>query len=175
MPQDRPAHDSLIVDSLIVDSPSGRLRITAENAAITRLSWLGDSYALPAGGEGTAPVLAEAANQLGAYFTGRLQAFDLPLAPAGSAFHIRAWQALSDIPFGEVRTYGDIARHLGSSARAVGTACARNPIPIIIPCHRVVGTGSDGGFSGGTGLPTKYALLALEGVTLPGSAQLALL
>jgi methylated-DNA-[protein]-cysteine S-methyltransferase len=108
------------------------------------------------------PLLAEARQQLQAYFDGDRLAFDLPLAPAGTAYQRRVWQALCDIPPGVTRTYADIARAVGGSPRAVGGANGRNPIPIVIPCHRVVATTGIGGYSGGDGLPTKRFLLALE-------------
>ena len=107
-------------------------------------------------------MLARARDQLHAYFDGALVEFDLPLAPAGTAYRQRVWAALRRIPLGEVRTYGEIARAAGGSPRSVGGANAGNPIPIFIPCHRVVATGGIGGYSGGDGLDTKRALLGLE-------------
>jgi len=101
--------------------------------------------------------------QLTAYFEGRLKRFDLPLAPVGTAFQLSVWEALKAIPYGEVASYGEIARAIGNpkAVRAVGGANARNPIPIIIPCHRVIG--SDGSLTGfGGGLETKRRLLDLE-------------
>jgi O-6-methylguanine DNA methyltransferase len=109
-----------------------------------------------------------AAQQLGEYFAGRRREFDLPLAPAGTDFQLRVWQALRAIPYGAVRNYGDIARAIGQpkASRAVGQANGRNPLPIVIPCHRVIaGDGTIGGFSSGLGV--KHRLLALEGVELP--------
>jgi methylated-DNA-[protein]-cysteine S-methyltransferase len=87
----------------------------------------------------------------------------LPLRPAGSDFEQRVWAAMQDIPYGKTRCYGDLANATGSAARAVGRACGRNPIPIVIPCHRVLGKGWMGGYSGDGGLKTKTALLTLEG------------
>jgi methylated-DNA-[protein]-cysteine S-methyltransferase len=107
---------------------------------------------------------AEARAQLGAYFDGRLRQFDLPLAPAGTAFQRSVWQALEQIPYGQTRTYGQLAAELGSprAMRAVGAANGRNPISIVIPCHRLVG--SDGSLTGyGGGLARKQWLLELEG------------
>jgi methylated-DNA-[protein]-cysteine S-methyltransferase len=109
------------------------------------------------------PLLAAAARQLDAYFAGKLTDFDLPLRPAGSDFERSVWAAMQDIPFGETRCYGDLAAAIHSAPRAVGGACGRNPIPIVIPCHRVLGKGWMGGYSGSGGLTTKKALLALEG------------
>lgn len=101
--------------------------------------------------------------QLDAYFGGELQQFDLPLAPEGTAFQQRVWSALQEIPYGETWSYGELARHIGrpTASRAVGAANGLNPIPVIIPCHRVIGAnGRLTGFGGG--LPTKEYLLSLE-------------
>jgi methylated-DNA-[protein]-cysteine S-methyltransferase len=104
----------------------------------------------------------EARAQLHAYFDGELTDFDLPLAPAGTPYRRRVWQALCDIPYGETRCYAAIATAAGGSARSVGQANGCNPIPIIIPCHRVVASTHLGGYSGGEGLSTKRYLLSLE-------------
>ena len=93
---------------------------------------------------------------------GELLAFDLPLAPAGTPYRQRVWAALCDIPYGATRTYTDIARVAGGGSRSVGGANGANPIPILIPCHRVVAVGGIGGYSGGDGLETKRRLLRLE-------------
>jgi methylated-DNA-[protein]-cysteine S-methyltransferase len=114
-------------------------------------------------GEALAPYLAE----FDAYFAGRLQRFTLPLAARGTAFQQAVWQALCDIPYGETRSYGEIARTIGkpSASRAVGAANGRNPLSIIVPCHRVIGqNGSLTGYAGG--LPIKQVLLHLEGIAL---------
>jgi methylated-DNA-[protein]-cysteine S-methyltransferase len=111
----------------------------------------------------SAQPFAEAVRQLDAYFAGRLRQFDLPLAPKGTAFQQRVWQALLDIPYGETVSYGELARRISrpSAVRAVGAANGQNPLSIVIPCHRVIG--SDGRLVGyGGGLPAKSALLALE-------------
>ncbi len=106
-------------------------------------------------------VVREATSQLAAYFRGELRDFDLPLDPKGTAFHHRVWAALRRIPYGEVRSYSDLARELGSVARAVGQANGANPIAIILPCHRVIAQdGSLGGYSGG--LDRKRYLLDME-------------
>ncbi len=113
------------------------------------------------------PLTKEAARQLTAYFDGKLQIFDLPLDPHGSAFQRAVCFEMCRIPYGERLTYGDIAKTLGKPAQAVGSACGHNPIPIIIPCHRVVGSdGSMTGFSGGEGVETKVWLLQHEGMLL---------
>jgi methylated-DNA-[protein]-cysteine S-methyltransferase len=114
-------------------------------------------------GEALAPYLAE----FDAYFAGRLQRFTLPLAARGTAFQQAVWQALCEIPYGETRSYGEIARAIGkpSASRAVGAANGRNPLSIIVPCHRVIGqNGSLTGYAGG--LPIKQELLRLEGIAL---------
>ena len=108
-------------------------------------------------------VLEEARRQLRAYAVGELQAFDLPLRVRGTDFQRAVCSAMSEIPFGDTCTYGDIARQLGVPAQAVGQACGGNPIPVIIPCHRVMGAKGLTGFSGGAGVETKVALLRHEG------------
>jgi methylated-DNA-[protein]-cysteine S-methyltransferase len=107
-------------------------------------------------------LLRRACDQLHKYFDQELSEFDLPLAPAGSLYQQRVWQALCAIPYGATKTYLDIARVAGGSPRSVGQANGNNPIPILIPCHRVVATTHIGGYSGGDGLDTKRWLLALE-------------
>lgn len=140
-----------------VASPLGPLTLTEQGGALVALDW-GRSDAADA----PSPLLREAEMQLGAYFAGQLKRFDLPLAPEGTDFHKSVWDALLAIPYGETFTYGELARGLRSFARAVGIGCGANPIPIIIPCHRVVGVNSLGGYSGQGGLATKRRLLALE-------------
>lgn len=111
------------------------------------------------------PLLKEARRQLNAYFDGRLQSFDLPLSASGSAFQKRVWDHLSEIEYGRIETYGEVAKAVGSVARAVGGACGRNPIGIVVPCHRVIGANNSlTGFSADGGIDTKRALLRLEGV-----------
>jgi len=148
-----------------VDTPVGRLALEADHDAVTGVRWA--SRGERARERAISPLLKEAARQLDRYFAGKLKTFDLPLAARGTAFQKRAWAMMRDIPYGETATYGGLAMALDSGPRAVGMACGRNPIPIIVPCHRVLGSGgSVGGFSGGRGLPTKRQLLALEGVVL---------
>ncbi|MEC8173147.1 MAG: methylated-DNA--[protein]-cysteine S-methyltransferase [Pseudomonadota bacterium] len=111
------------------------------------------------------PLAEEVARQLNAYFTGRVFSFDLPLAPPHSEIKAGISQCIIDIPFGEMQTYGELAKELGSASQAVGQACGLNPFPIIDPCHRVVAAGGRlGGFSGGNGVPTKRKLLNHEAV-----------
>lgn len=145
-------------DCRTVESPLGPLTVAARDGAIVALRFGGSARWEPAGG-----VLDEAARQLDEYFAGARRAFDLPLAPAGTPFRRRVWQALRTIPWGRTRSYGAVARALGTAPRAVGGACAANPIPIIVPCHRVVAAGGGlGGFSGGEGCDTKRRLLEHE-------------
>ncbi len=149
----------------IIESPVGRLSITEANGALVRIAWSDHEAGDPRAQPGETPLLARAAEQLGEYFAGARRDFDLPLNPAGTAFQRRVWTEMARIPFGATASYGALARKTGSVARAVGGACGANPIPIVIPCHRVVGKGGAlGGFSGGTGVETKIALLELEGV-----------
>jgi methylated-DNA-[protein]-cysteine S-methyltransferase len=143
--------------SLSIPSPIGQLTIDELADAIVAIRW-----ADAPSGNGS-PLLAEAARQLAAYFDGRLCDFALPLAPAGSPFETSVWSAMRAIPYGETRNYGDLAEAVGSAPRAVGGACGRNPIPIVIPCHRVLAKAGLGGYSGAGGLATKQRLLALEG------------
>ncbi len=134
----------------------GDLSIAEEVGAIVSVDW-GWSR-----DQTVTPLLSRARDQLFAYLDGHLTRFDLPLNPAGTPYRRRIWFALLDIPYGATRSYADIARQAGGSPRSVGQANGSNPIPIIIPCHRVLATTGIGGYSGGDGLPTKRALLALE-------------
>ncbi|MDP5293181.1 methylated-DNA--[protein]-cysteine S-methyltransferase [Oceanimonas sp. CHS3-5] len=144
----------------IISSPCGPLRIDASPEAITGIHFLNeDTLALSP----TSPLLMNACAQLDAYFSGRLQRFTLPLAPQGTPFQQQVWRALQHIPWGEHRSYGDIAGAIGNprAMRAVGAANGRNPIAIVIPCHRVIGAnGSLTGYAGG--LERKRWLLAHE-------------
>ena len=117
-------------------------------------------------------LLKEAGRQLQDYFSGKLREFDLPLAPAGTEFMLRIWESLCTIPYGETRSYQEIAQDVGrrKAARAVGLACNRNPIPIIIPCHRVIGAGGKlTGYRGG--LTIKSLLLDLEKMSIKTDPQ----
>jgi methylated-DNA-[protein]-cysteine S-methyltransferase len=148
-----------------IDSPTGRLALEADGDTLTGVRWT--STAERAQVEKPTPVLKEATNQLERYFARKLRRFDLPLSSRGTDFQKRVWQMMVEIPYGETATYGGMAMALGSGPRAVGMACGRNPIPIVVPCHRVLASGGkEGGFSGGRGLPTKRQLLAIEGVVL---------
>ncbi len=145
-----------------VMSPVGRLAVEADHDAVTRVRWA--SPGETSRDKSSSALLKEAARQLDLYFAKKLQRFDLPLGAAGTDFQKRVWAVMCDIPYGETATYGGLAMALSTGPRPVGMACGRNPIPIIQPCHRVLGSGGkEGGFSGGDGLPTKRKLLALEG------------
>ena len=155
---------------LLVPGPFGALLVVAGNDAVTGLSWARPG----AGGTGdvATSLQTEAARQLRAYFAGRLRRFDLPLAPRGSDFQTTAWRVLVDIPYGETWSYGELAAAVGSAARAVARACAANPIAVVIPCHRVIGSDRRlTGYSGGLGLVTKRALLEHEGAAPARSAK----
>ncbi len=147
------------------DSPVGRLVVEEDDGAIVRLSWRSNS---PASKEPATPLLRETKRQLDAYFARQLtQDFDLPVRPRGSEFEQAVWTRMRQIPYGRTATYGEMAKDIDAIARAVGGACGANPIPIVIPCHRVVGGGTSwGGYSGRGGVETKSFLLALEGATL---------
>jgi methylated-DNA-[protein]-cysteine S-methyltransferase len=137
-------------------TPIGDLSVAEEDGAIVSLDWGWGRDQSPT------PLLCRARDELFAYFDGILTRFDLPLNPAGTSYRRRVWSALLQIPYGATRSYAEIARQVGGSPRSVGQAVGANPIPIIIPCHRVLATNGIGGYSGGEGLPTKRALLALE-------------
>ena len=147
---------------ITTNSPIGPLTLFAEDDAIVAVEWGWP----PDSEDPPGPLLEEARDQVEAYFAGRLRRFSLPLAPHGTAFQRRVWQQLQQIDFGATRTYGDLASDLKTSPRAVGGACGRNPLPILIPCHRVLGgNGSLGGYSGLDGIDTKRFLLRLEGAS----------
>lgn len=148
--------------SIVVPSPLGPLTLFAVAGEIVSLDW-GKGMET----EETPPVLNDAAAQLAEYFAGRRRDFDLPLNPEGSVFQKKVWAAMRAIPYGQTRTYGDVARELRTAAQAVGGACGANHIPIIIPCHRILGTGNLGGYSGFGTLDTKRELLRLEGAIVP--------
>lgn len=149
-----------MINRMCVESPLGPLTLTEENGSIVRLEFAGCGEACA-----ESAVLREARAQLTGYFAGERRAFNLPLAPSGTPFQQAVWQALGEIPYGQTRSYGDIARAVGreKACRAVGMANHRNPIPVIIPCHRVIGAdGSLAGYGGGTDI--KRFLLRLEGL-----------
>jgi len=114
------------------------------------------------------PLLRRAEGQIVEYFAGRRRHFDLPLAPAPTPFQARVRDAMQSIPYGQTRTYGELAHSAGGAPRAIGQACGANPLPLVVPCHRVVASNGIGGYSGGSGLATKRLLLALEGGAIAG-------
>jgi methylated-DNA-[protein]-cysteine S-methyltransferase len=143
---------------LALATPLGDVTLFEEEDALVAIDWG------HAAGERTTPLLIEARRQIEAYFVGDLREFDLPLAPYGTAFQRRLWNELQRIPYGHTASYGDIAHRIDSGPRAVGGACGRNPLPVVIPCHRVLASGKKlGGYSGMDGLNTKRFLLRLEG------------
>ncbi|KAA1418561.1 methylated-DNA--[protein]-cysteine S-methyltransferase [Nocardioides humilatus] len=151
----------------VIDSPIGELRLVERDGALTQIEFtpFRDSDGRPRGARADDhPLLAEAARQLRAYFAGDLTDFDLPLAPTGSAFQHSVWEQLTKIAYGDTASYGEIAARLGktnAASRAVGLANGSNPIPIVIPCHRVIGAnGTLTGYAGG--LDRKQTLLSLE-------------
>lgn len=170
--------------SIVIATPLGPVRLHATERGICRLEL---PAAAPAGNAGDAPrapsrgaeapllppypCLTAAARQLEEYFAGRRRRFDCPLDLRGTAFQLRVWQALTDIPYGTAISYAALARRLGlpGAARAVGQALRANPVPILVPCHRVVAAdGTAGGFAAGPDI--KLLLLFHEGVALPQRA-----
>ncbi len=162
---------------LWMDSPIGRLRLTATTDALTGIEFRARKpparrAEIP---PAAAALLRAGRRQLEAYFARELEDFDLPLAPQGTPFQRATWQKLREIPYGATITYGDLARKVGrpKASRAVGAANGRNPLPIVIPCHRVIG--SDGSLTGfGGGIKIKRQLLELEGALAPQSGDLGL-
>jgi len=159
-----------MLEWLVAECGEGvRLRLTATPSGVRSIDF--DVARPPVGEENPAnPLLRESAHQLSAYFAGSLHAFDIPLDPIGTEFQKRVWQALLAIPYGQIRSYAHVAARIGAPAavRAVGAANGANPIPIVVPCHRVIG--SNGKLVGyGGGLPLKQRLLALEGIRLAGT------
>lgn len=143
---------------LSMHTPVIDITISELEGAIIALDWGWSPF------QESSPLLTEAKRQLDAYFDGDLTSFDLPINPMGTKHQEKVWNAMTEIPYGETVTYGEMAKQLGSAAQAVGGACGRNPIPVLVPCHRVMArAGKMGGYSGDGGLYTKRALLVLEG------------
>ena len=149
-----------------IDSPVGRLRLVADAQGLRGVWFAGGRHArvdVPANWQRSSARLTEPRRQLGDYFAGKRQHFDLALHPIGTPFQLAVWRELQRIPYGITISYGELARRIGKPAamRAVGAANGRNPLSIVVPCHRVIGAnGKLVGFGGG--LPTKQHLLALE-------------
>jgi methylated-DNA-[protein]-cysteine S-methyltransferase len=146
-------------------SPIGPLLLVSDAAGLRQIMFAKNGKPAPVNPEWreSTPALSEPIRQLRAYFAGELEAFDLPLAPEGTPFQQKVWDELCKIPYGQTISYGELARRIGNpnASRAVGLANGSNPIPVVIPCHRVIG--ADGKLTGyGGGLPIKEKLLALE-------------
>lgn len=141
---------------LTLPTPTGPVTLTEEEGVITGCGW-------GSGGRDPSEVLVRAARQLHEYFQEQRKWFDVPMRVGGSEFQRQVCAAISAIPFGETRTYGELAKDLGVPAQAVGQGCGGNPIPILIPCHRVLGARGLGGYSGAGGVETKVWLLRHEG------------
>jgi methylated-DNA-[protein]-cysteine S-methyltransferase len=150
--------------TLPIDSPVGRLVLESDGEVLVSI-WLPNHSTTARGtGADAPPVLKDTATQLAEYFDGERTAFDVPMQMVGTPFQQQVWAELSRIPYGETISYGELARRVGrpKGSRAVGQANGKNPIPIIVPCHRVLASNGLGGYGGG--LPMKRALLAVEGV-----------
>jgi methylated-DNA-[protein]-cysteine S-methyltransferase len=140
-------------------TPFGDLSVFEEAGALVAVEW-----GRAGGASKPTPLLERARKQLEEYFDGKRRKFDLPTRVDGTPFQRRVWDAIARIPYGQTASYGDLAHQLDSGPRAVGGACGRNPIGVIVPCHRVLASqGAIGGYSGGQGLVTKKQLLHLEG------------
>jgi len=154
------------VNYAYLETPIGTLLIAGDDTAVHRITFPQRGRAAkpePEWQESQQGIIGEAVRQLIEYFSGKRADFDLPLAPEGTAFQRNVWRQLQEIPYGQTISYGELARRVGNpkASRAVGSANGANPLPIVIPCHRVIaGDGTLGGFGGG--LPTKQTLLALE-------------
>lgn len=154
------------VNYCYLDTPIGKLLIAGDEEAVQRIEFPNNGKARKPEAdwrESSRGAVGETVRQLREYFVGKRKEFDLPLAPQGTPFQREVWRKLQEIPYGETISYGELAKRIGNpkASRAVGAANGQNPIPIVIPCHRVIGAnGKLTGFGGG--LPTKEALLALE-------------
>ncbi|MGY1409019.1 MULTISPECIES: methylated-DNA--[protein]-cysteine S-methyltransferase [unclassified Luteimonas] len=159
----------------IVDSPVGPLLLAADTQGLRAIEFRDSRHPVRRGDdwrEGDSPLLQQARTQLDEYFRGRRRSFELPLSPQGTGFQREVWMRLASIPYGQTVSYAQLASRVGrpTAMRAVGAANGRNPLPIVLPCHRVIG--ADGSLTGfGGGLPTKQFLLKLEGA-LPAEFDL---
>jgi methylated-DNA-[protein]-cysteine S-methyltransferase len=150
---------------LSMHTPVGDLTLHEERGALVSLDW-GWAEDISDEKQAPHPILVGAQKFLNNYFGRQCRKFDLPVAPMGTPFQQAVWKAILSVPAGQTRTYGQIVKLTGGSAQSVGTACGANPIPIIIPCHRVIGARSLGGYSGNGGVETKCQLLRLEGIQI---------
>ena len=156
----------------LLDTPIGTLRLVSDGRHLTASEFEGRYDDCAQDRQTGDPVLTSCASQLREYFAGERTRFDLPLAPKGTAFQQAVWTALKKIPYGRLRSYSDIANAIGKpgAVRAVGAANGRNPLPIVVPCHRVIGSdGSLTGFAGGLGI--KRRLLQLEDALNPTDSE----
>ena len=153
----------------IVSTPLGDITAVADAHGLTQVILAGDDGSVLAEATEGGPIVDAAGVQLGEFFAGERMSFDVPLSPHGTELQQTVWKALCEVPFGATATYGDIAKAIGqpTATRAVGAANGRNPLPIIVPCHRVIGaSGELTGYSGGGGIETKRRLLDHESGTL---------
>ena len=152
--------------SLSISSPLGPLTLVEEDGFVVQVSWGARSRGEPT------PTLESAAAELRAYFASMRDRFDAPVAPSGTDLEREVWAVMCRIPRGQLRTYGDVAKKLGVTAQEIGEACGRNPIPVIIPCHRIVAaSGKLGGYSGKGSVATKRWLIGHEAKPLAASEQ----
>lgn len=144
--------------ALVMETPAGPLLLVERGGELAeaRFAKPGDSA------DDDSVLLRRTKNQVEEYFSGRRHHFDLPLAPAATLFQDKVRRAMLAIPYGQTRSYGELAHSAGGAPRAIGQACGANPLPIFVPCHRVVAANGLGGYSGGAGLVTKQLLLTLE-------------
>lgn len=148
----------------LIDTPAGPILIVESDRRIAEIRFATNTDI----DHDDTPLLLMAAAQIRDYFDGRRREFDLPLLPAQTPFQARVRKAMLAIPYGQTRSYGELAHSAGGAPRAIGRACGANPLPLVVPCHRVVAANGLGGYSGGQGLATKRLLLALEGNTIAG-------
>ena len=148
----------------VIDTPAGPILIVESDGKIAEIHFVTN---FEGKNDGSA-LLRMAAAQIHEYFAGRRRVFDLPLLRARTHFQARVRMAMQEIPYGQTRSYGELAHSAGGAPRAIGQACGANPLPLVVACHRVVATNGLGGYSGGKGLATKRLLLAIEGNAIAG-------
>lgn len=148
----------------LIDTPAGPILIVESARRIAEIRFAAGTES----DHDDTSLLRMAEAQIAEYFAGRRQRFDLPLSPAPTPFQTRVREAMQEIPYGQTRSYGELAHRAGGAPRAIGQACGANPLPLLVPCHRVVASNGIGGYSGGKGLATKRLLLALEGGAFAG-------